>query len=158
MEIATNDHHTTNGKDTKKETAMDVLKRKCITSQPSPQQRPPIQLKKLDHYTLICQSAKRVSNYHCNILGYTLDKIQPINSGTVSDGEIDMLNYILRPPSNKDMVMVVTEGLNDRTVFRKYMNSFGQGVHHLGEFILVYHFSYKYTSYVPNIITTILPP
>ena len=124
--------------DTKKETAMNnTLKgERGINSPPlQRKQQHPIQLKRLDHYTLICKSAKQVSDYHCNILGYTLDKIQPINSGTVSNGDVDMLNYILRPPghSNNDMVMVVTEGLNDRTVFRKYMNAFGHGVHHLGE-------------------------
>ena len=125
--------------DTKEETAMNnnnTLKGERGINRPPLQrkQQHPIQLKRLDHYTLICKSAKQVSEYHCNILGYTLDKIQPINSGTVSDGEVDMLNYILRPSNNNnDMVMVVTEGLNDRTVFRKYMNAFGHGVHHLGE-------------------------
>ena len=106
-------------------------------SPPHVQYQHPIQLKKLDHYTLICKSAKQISDHHCNILGFTLDKIQPINSGTVPEGEIDMLNYILHPPANKDMVMVVTEGLNDRTVFRKYMKSFGEGVHHLGEYHMI---------------------
>ena len=48
-----------------------------------------------------------------------------------------MLNYIMKPPSNeskdKELVMVVTEGLNDDTVFRKYMKKFGEGIHHFGK-------------------------
>lgn len=94
---------------------------------------PPIQVKRLDHYTLICESAEECANFHVNTLGFELDSIKPINSGTVEDGQVDMLNYILHPPANKDMVMVVTEGLNDDTIFRKYMKSFGAGVHHLGK-------------------------
>ncbi len=68
---------------------------------------------------------------HSKSLGFVLDSIKSINSGTVADGEVDMLNYIMHPPSNEDMTMVVTEGLNDETIFRRYMSSFGQGVHHI---------------------------
>ncbi len=91
----------------------------------------PIILKRLDHYTLICSNAEEVAEFHTNALHFTFDSIKPINTGTVPEGEHDMLNYILHPPGNKDMVMVVTEGLNDETIFRKYMKAHGSGIHHL---------------------------
>ncbi len=94
------------------------------------QSKLPFFAKRLDHYTLICSNAKKVAEFHVNHLQFELDSIKPVNSGTVSEGEHDMLNYILRPPGNKDMVMVVTEGLNDDTIFRKYMKAHGHGVHH----------------------------
>ena len=116
---------------------------KSSTSSPSSFRQ--IQLKRLDHYTLITNNAKLTSTNHTNILKYKLDKIQPINSGTVSgEGEIDMLNYVMKPPlsnersDDRELVMVVTEGLNDETVFRKYMKKFGEGIHHFGKLRFVY--------------------
>ena len=90
----------------------------------------PIFPKRLDHYTLICSNAKEVAEFHTKFLQFELDSIKPVNTGTVSEGDYDMLNYILRPPANKDMLMVVTEGLNDETIFRKYMKAHGHGIHH----------------------------
>mmetsp|Transcript_40624 Transcript_40624/g.85318 ORF Transcript_40624/g.85318 Transcript_40624/m.85318 type:complete len:1056 (-) Transcript_40624:209-3376(-) len=87
--------------------------------------------KRIDHYTLVCNDAKEVAENHVKSLGFVFDSIKPINSGTVAEGNIDMLNYILHPPANKDMSVVITEGLNDDTVFRTYMKGFGQGVHHI---------------------------
>ena len=90
----------------------------------------PIFPKRLDHYTLICSDAKQVADFHTKHLQFELDSIKPVNTGTVAEGDYDMLNYILRPPANKDMFMVVTEGLNDETIFRKYMKAHGHGIHH----------------------------
>mmetsp|Transcript_24366 Transcript_24366/g.37055 ORF Transcript_24366/g.37055 Transcript_24366/m.37055 type:complete len:1065 (+) Transcript_24366:1685-4879(+) len=90
----------------------------------------PIFPKRLDHYTLICRNAKDVAEFHTKFLQFELDSIKPVNTGTVSKGGHDMLNYILRPPANKDMLMVVTEGLNDETIFRKYIRAHGHGIHH----------------------------
>ena len=91
----------------------------------------PVTVKRVDHYTLICPNAETIAANHSSLLGFDLECIKRINSGTAAPGEVDMLNYIMHPPANKDLVMVVTEGLNDETVFRKYMSRFGQGVHHL---------------------------
>ena len=117
--------------------AINVLQNElCNNSKPNQQT---IHLKRLDHYTLITNNAKQTSTNHTNILNYKLDKIKPINSGTVSDNEIDMVNYVMKPPNNnnersdKELVMVVTEGLNDDTVFRKYMKKFGEGIHPFGK-------------------------
>ena len=91
----------------------------------------PITLKALDHYTLICDDAKRVADFHIDVLGFRFVRIQEVNTGTVPNGEIDMLNYVLTPPGNPNVTMVVTEGLNDQTIFRKYMKKFGHGIHHV---------------------------
>jgi len=134
----------------KAKTTINVLQNELCNAKPSistsPNQQHHIHLKRLDHYTLITNNAKQTSTNHSNILNYKLDKIKPINSGTVSDDEIDMLNYIMKPPSNdggsdndKELVMVVTEGLNDETVFRKYMKKFGEGIHHFGELYVRIH-------------------
>jgi len=122
--------------------AINVLQNELYNNSKPNQQT--IHLKRLDHYTLITNNAKQTSTNHTNILNYKLDKIKPINSGTVSDDEIDMLNYIMKPPSNdggsdNELVMVVTEGLNDETVFRKYMKKFGEGIHHFGKLYVRIH-------------------
>ena len=134
------------GQNAANKTTIDVELCKNNNSKPStssPSSFRQIQLKRLDHYTLITNNAKLTSTNHTNILKYKLDKIQPINSGTVSgEGEIDMLNYVMKPPlsnegsDDRELVMVVTEGLNDDTVFRKYMKKFGEGIHHFGKLLL----------------------
>ena len=86
----------------------------------------------MDTCTLICRDAKEVADFHSENLHFDLDNIKPINTGTVREGEHDMLNYIMRPPGNKDMLMVVTEGLNYETIFRKYVMAHGpKDVHRL---------------------------
>ena len=44
-----------------------------------------------------------------------------------------MINYILQPPAkaNAQLVLVITEGLNDQTIFRRYLKAFGPGIHHV---------------------------
>lgn len=90
-----------------------------------------IELKRLDHYTMICDDAKAVSDYHVEHLGFKLLRTIHLNTGTVADDEIDMLNYVLQPPQDSDKTLVVTEGKNDETIFRKYSNIWGAGIHHV---------------------------
>lgn len=90
-----------------------------------------IELKRLDHYTMICDDAKAVSDYHVEQLGFKLLRTIHLNTGTVADDEIDMLNYVLQPPEDTDKTLVVTEGKNDETIFRKYSNIWGAGIHHV---------------------------
>ena len=88
----------------------------------------------LDHYTLIVDNAEKVSDFHVRHLGYKFLRVQNVNSGTVGPGEYDMINYVLSPaqdPNNPNLVLVVTEGLNDRTIFKMYLNKFGAGIHHV---------------------------
>ena len=144
----------------KAKSTIDVLQNELYNSKskPSSPNQQTIHLKRLDHYTLITNNAKQTSTNHTNILNYKLDKIKPINSGTVSDDEIDMLNYIMKPPSNersdKELVMVVTEGLNDDTVFRKYMKKFGEGIHHFGKLYASESVPNVYSCVVAHIICT----
>lgn len=88
-------------------------------------------LKRLDHYTLICENAKKVAEYHIEYLGFRFLKRIDVNTGTVGKDDIDMKNYILEPPGNPNMSVVITEGLNDDTIFRKYMKKYGAGIHHV---------------------------
>ena len=55
----------------------------------------PIQAKRLDHYTLICRDAREVTDFHINTLGFEIDSIKPINSGTMPEGEVDMLKSFM---------------------------------------------------------------
>ena len=91
----------------------------------------PIHVRALDHYTLICEDAKKIADFHTKVLHFKFLRIQSINTGTVRQGEVDMVNYILQPPGNPNVTLVITEGLNDETIFRKYMKQFGRGVHHV---------------------------
>ena len=94
---------------------------------------------RLDHYTLIVENAKEVADFHMRYLGYKFLRVQKVNSGTVRPDEYDMLNYILSPQdsSNPKLVVVITEGLNDRTIFRRYLKKFGAHIHHLVRKILI---------------------
>lgn len=90
-----------------------------------------LQLGKLDHYTMIVENAKKASDFHCDILGFKFKEIKPINTGTVPNDEHDMLNYILILPSDANVLCVITEGLNDDTVFSQYLKKYGEGIHHM---------------------------
>jgi catechol 2,3-dioxygenase-like lactoylglutathione lyase family enzyme len=42
-----------------------------------------------------------------------------------------MLNHVLWLPGSTEKVMVVTEGLTDESIFRRYLEEYGAGVHHV---------------------------
>jgi alanine transaminase len=88
-------------------------------------------LKCLDHYTLICENAEQVAEFHIEYLGFRFLRTVDVNTGTVDKNNIDMKNYVLEPPGNPHMSVVITEGLNDDTIFRKYMKRYGAGIHHV---------------------------
>lgn len=88
-------------------------------------------LKCLDHYTLICENAERVAQFHIDYLGFRFLRTVDVNTITVDQNDIDMKNYVLEPPGNPHMSVVITEGLNDDTIFRKYMKRHGAGIHHV---------------------------
>jgi catechol 2,3-dioxygenase-like lactoylglutathione lyase family enzyme len=91
----------------------------------------PLQLGKLDHYTLIVEDAAATARFHSQILGFEQLKIQMVNAGTVPDGEHDMLNHIMRIPGTANRVMVITEGLTEESIFRRYLPEYGPGVQHV---------------------------
>ena len=93
----------------------------------------PIRLLGFDHYTLICDDAAACARFHIEVLGFSQIRIQRVNTGTVPEGGHDMLNYVLCPPAAADEhhVLVITEGLNDETVFRRHLRKFGSGIHHV---------------------------
>ena len=93
----------------------------------------PIRLLGFDHYTLICEDAAACARFHIEVLGFSQIRIQRVNTGTVPEGGFDMLNYVLRPPADRDEhhILVITEGMNDQTVFRRHLKKFGSGIHHI---------------------------
>jgi len=106
----------------------------CHMYSPSPVKSNPKSKQKLkcwDHYTLICENAVEVARFHEEYLGFKYLRSIDVNSGTVQADEVDMKNYVMQPPGNPHMSMVVTEGLNDKTIFRKYLKNRGRGIHHL---------------------------
>ena len=91
----------------------------------------PLHLGKLDHYTLIVEDAAATARFHTETLGFEQLKIQMVNAGTVPDGEHDMLNHVMRIPGTANRVMVITEGLTEESIFRRYLQQYGPGVHHV---------------------------
>jgi hypothetical protein len=85
----------------------------------------------LDHYTLIVENAKAVARFHTEVLGFKHLRIQKVNAGSVPEGQHDMLNYVLQLPDSNKRVMVVTEGLTEESIFCRYLNTYGSGVHHI---------------------------
>src|SRR6185436_17742570 len=49
------------------------------------------ELTELDHYTLVARSARQSAEFHVNILGFKLLRIQELNTGTLPEGQVDML-------------------------------------------------------------------
>ncbi|KTD45231.1 hypothetical protein Lqui_2702 [Legionella quinlivanii] len=90
-----------------------------------------LSLGEIDHYTLIVENAEKVADFHINLLGFNFQYIKHVNSGTVADPDHDMTNYILTLPANPAIFCVITQGMNEETVFRKYHRKFGEGIHHI---------------------------
>lgn len=92
---------------------------------------PKLKLGVLDHYTIIAVNAEKSCEFHVNFLGFKFKSIKLINTGSANENEYDMINYILTLPDNPDIFCVITEGLNEETVFRKYLKKYGEGIHHV---------------------------
>ncbi|MCP5467663.1 MAG: VOC family protein [Deltaproteobacteria bacterium] len=86
---------------------------------------------KIDHYTIIVPDAKAVCQFHIQALGFKYLRLQMINAGSAKPGKYDMLNYILTWPNDPDRVLVITEGLTQESIFQRYLNQYGQGIHHI---------------------------
>mgnify|MGYP001817635950 CR=1 FL=1 len=91
----------------------------------------PLELRVLDHYTLIVEDAAAVAHFHTEVLGFKPLRIQEVNTGSVAEGQFDMLNHVLQIPGTHKRVLVITEGLTEDSIFRRYLREYGPGVHHL---------------------------
>ena len=88
-------------------------------------------LGEFDHYTVIVENAQRACDFHVKVLGFEFLRTQNLNTGTVPQGEVDMINHVLAVPGLCGKVCVLTEGLTDATVFRRYLKKYGPGIHHV---------------------------
>jgi len=93
--------------------------------------RTTLKLGELDHYTLIVRDARAVADFHTKVLGFRPARIQLVNAGSAPIGSHDMLNHVLWLPGSTERVMVVTEGLTEDSIFRRYLEEYGAGVHHV---------------------------
>jgi len=91
----------------------------------------PLSLGRFDHYTLIVPDAEASTRFHIDILGFGWVREQKVNAGSAPEGEFDMLNHVLHLPGDPSRVVVITEGLTESSIFRKYLDAHGPGVHHI---------------------------
>ena len=91
----------------------------------------PLKLGPLDHYTLIVEDARATASFHEEVLGFRPSRIQKVNAGTAPAGGFDMLNHVLRLPDSEERVVVITEGLTEESIFSRYLQQYGPGVHHI---------------------------
>lgn len=91
----------------------------------------PLPLGAIDHYTLIVEDAAASARFHEEVLGFRPLRIQRVNAGSVPEGAFDMLNHVLEIPSSPGRVLVITEGLTEDSIFRRYLTKYGAGVHHV---------------------------
>jgi len=91
----------------------------------------PLALGPLDHYTLIVGDAAAAAKFHVDMLGFEPLRVLKVNAGGAPAGEFDMLNHVLQLPGTPGRVMVVTEGLTDESIFRRFLQKYGPGVHHV---------------------------
>jgi len=103
--------------------------RKSKSTQPDAS--PALALGTLDHYTLIVPDAAASTRSHLDVLGFGWVREQLVNAGSVPPGQYDMLNHILHLPGDPGRVMLITEGLTEDSIFRRYMKQNGPGVHHI---------------------------
>lgn len=96
-----------------------------------PALRLPLPLGAIDHYTLIVEDAAASARFHEEVLGFCPLRIQRVNAGSVPEGAFDMLNHVLEIPSSPGRVLVITEGLTEDSIFRRYLKKYGAGVHHV---------------------------
>lgn len=85
----------------------------------------------MDHYTLIVEDAEKTAEFHIQTLGFHFKEKKCLNTGTVEEPNIDMINFILTLPENPEVFCVVTQGTNERTVFSQYIKKYGHGIHHI---------------------------
>jgi catechol 2,3-dioxygenase-like lactoylglutathione lyase family enzyme len=93
--------------------------------------RLPLALGQLDHYTLIVADAAASAAFHVDVLGFRPLRIQRVNAGSAPPGQHDMLNHVLELPDAPGRVLVITEGLNPDSIFSRYLDRYGPGVHHV---------------------------
>ena len=92
---------------------------------------PLLNLRNLDHYTMIVENADQVTKFHVNTLGFKFKYEKLINTGTVPEAQHDMINHVLQLPDNPEALCVVTQGLNERTLFQQFLKKYGEGIHHI---------------------------
>ena len=80
----------------------------------------PLNLGRFDHYTLIVPNAEECTRFHIEVLGFEWVRKQLVNAGSAPEGKYDMLNHLLHLPGDKSRTLVITEGLTDNSIFRKY--------------------------------------
>lgn len=91
----------------------------------------PLPLGPLDHYTLIVPDAKAAARFHCEVLGFRHLRTIRVNAGSAPDGEFDMVNEVLEIGGMPGRTCVITEGLTETSIFRRYLNRYGAGIHHV---------------------------
>lgn len=91
----------------------------------------PLDVGILDHYTLIVEDADAACRFHTDVLGFAFLRTQLVDAGTAPPGGHDMLNHVLELPKAPGRVLVITEGLTDDSIFRRYLRQYGPGVHHV---------------------------
>lgn len=91
----------------------------------------PITLEDLDHYTLIVADGKSVSDFHVDTLGFKFLRLQDVGTEPGADPTFAMRNYVLEVPGPGRRICVITEGLNEESLFTKYMRKYGPGIHHV---------------------------
>ena len=91
----------------------------------------PLSLGRLDHYTLLVADAEACSRFHMDVLGFGWVREQKVNAGSAPDGDFDMLNHVLHLPGDPSRVVVITQSLKEGSVFSKYLEAHGPGIHHV---------------------------
>lgn len=85
----------------------------------------------LDHYTLIVNDAETTTQFYTDILNFTVIEKIPLNTRTGNETDPDMINFILQLPGKENQICVVTQGLNEETMFAQYVKKYGEGIHHI---------------------------
>ena len=87
----------------------------------------PLSLGRFDHYALIVPDAEASTRFHIDVIGFGWVREQKVNAGSAPEGEFDMLNHVLHLPGDPSRVVVITEGLTESSIFRKYLDAHGPG-------------------------------
>lgn len=102
-----------------------------MTTSPISHASLPLALGPLDHYTLIVPDGKASCDFHVNCLGFRFLRMQDVGTEDKNDLSRAMRNYILELPGADGRTCVITEGLCETSIFTRYMQKFGAGIHHV---------------------------
>ncbi|KAG6011316.1 hypothetical protein E4U43_008403 [Claviceps pusilla] len=108
------------------------LDRAAFTSAPNVLRSVAEGARHVDHFATIMPDTSKIKTFHERMLGFTHVRTFTVNAGSAADGSDDGLMHVMAFPNDDERVNILTEGLNDQSVFSKLLKlNCGSYIHHV---------------------------